>query len=691
MCKRSKYHYIFIAIFIIVSIAIWLFQMRDPYNLCLLFGIVILFIVPPVAFRYWSKLDIVLGVITLSDIISCCYASCIIPAVSYAQISIFCFAIYLILRRLLVNKHFTYIILIGSYIPIGIALLLAVFSFTIFVKSTIDAGFENIYYLRMLFHPLGYTVNQWTEILLVLCGWICLIKYKSEGFILITLCLIIVSFSRGGYIALGGYLIMWMLFLTPSIKKYRLFIICLVSISIMTFLFPKEVMTTFSLNATESQHRSTQSRINTTFIVWNTYKDDDIFHILLGHGNGNFSFILDKSLNQDSTTSSTIIPPNLFTQILIEKGAIGILLFFLLTVSVILEIIKDSQVDKKNIIGITLLALCIKEMTQANLFNTPFLLLMLYVLLSYLQQGANRCENIVSLKKMYLVPSVMLCLYFCWWVFININNENKEYCRQSFQAFKKGDMLNSIELIERTTNNIPCLVHKGILYNNCFIKTGIMSYAQKAKEVYDEVKQLQPNDIQIDYLQGKLYFDIGYLDESCSIFRKLSALYSKNSLYLFSLSKVLYQKGDKTKSLPLLIKAIYYTPRILNSEYILEIKKVDQHYYQLLHNQLSLLHVDNNTSIIDLAHLGYITYWCGHKLRAKKYLEKAVKDLPNLSTPWYLLGDKHKYNVLKFVFFKERPDPKSIFDSISTDKLLFESMYKRKFQIWYGYELNELP
>ncbi|MFV0468846.1 MAG: hypothetical protein ACK5MK_07975, partial [Dysgonomonas sp.] len=80
--------------------------------------------------------------------------------------------------------------------------------------------------------------------------------------------------------------------------------------------------------------------------------------------------------------------------------------------------------------------------------------------------------------------------------------------------------------------------------------------------------------------------------------------------------------------------------------------------------------------------------WYGKQSVAEEYLRKAVEDLPNLATPWHLLGDDNKYRLLLFGAFQkdllstELPEEKDM-----SDDLLFKMAYQPKFANWYGGEL----
>lgn len=150
----------------------------------------------------------------------------------------------------------------------------------------------------------------------------------------------------------------------------------------------------------------------------------------------------------------------------------------------------------------------------------------------------------------------------------------------------------------------------------------------------------------------------------------------------------MYQKGEKEAALQPLINAIRYTPRLLTGQRIQNLQQNDSIFYNTLLQSLSALTPSAENGPTDYARYGYIARWCGNKSVSDEYLRKALHALPNLATPWHLLGDDNKYRLLLYGAFQkdllsaELPEEKEM-----TDELLFEMSYQAKFMNWYGSEL----
>lgn len=86
--------------------------------------------------------------------------------------------------------------------------------------------------------------------------------------------------------------------------------------------------------------------------------------------------------------------------------------------------------------------------------------------------------------------------------------------------------------------------------------------------------------------------------------------------------------------------------------------------------------------------LGKILYISGDRTKAKGYLAYAVNKLPNLSTPWLLLGDEKKYRLLTDGVFNINKGEIHKNEKRQTLMELFSSMYDVRFQTWYGQKLE---
>jgi len=643
------------ALLVLAIMAMLLFRMEDNYHIGLLLSACGLAWVGVLPFRQWTRIDWILSFITVYELFSCYWAECMAPATLPAFYAVWGWTVYILLRRILAGGSVFRFVLEGGLVPIAIALLLALGSFFVFRHSVLNAGFADTYHFRFLFRPLGYITNVWAEILLILLGWTCLARRYSALFIFLCVLAILFSFSRGAYISLGIYLLAGLLWMKTKREKIRLLVVTSAAIVLTACFLPQEMKTTLQMNRTVSQQQSTEGRIDAAHAAWNAFRERP----LLGYGNGNFTYAIDHTMNQDSTHAFTSFAPNIIVQLLVEKGIWGVMFYLLLTSIVLHFIWKHRQRSECRIIGCVLLALLAKEMTQATLLCVPFTFFMLYVLLAFLQSGEVVMEEKRERKASgYILPGVAIVCFMVW----NIP---------------------ALQSMESTPQWVNKAIEEMALYKN----DGKTEHLSEAAKALEEALERHPDDLQITYLQARLYGAKKEIGEAEIILNRLVAAYPKNSLYLVALSDAQYRQDKKELALQSFVNAVRYMPRLLTNERIRRWKQTDTLFYQNLRDRLWLLRPAPGDAPSDYARYGYIARWCDNP-SADTYLRKAVAALPNLATPWRLLGDDRKYRLLLFGAFRKELDTAELPDEQElTDELMFEMAYSAKFKNWYGCKL----
>jgi tetratricopeptide (TPR) repeat protein len=256
------------------------------------------------------------------------------------------------------------------------------------------------------------------------------------------------------------------------------------------------------------------------------------------------------------------------------------------------------------------------------------------------------------------------------------------------EAWNKGEFTEAIHLMKKTGKQIPDLINQGLLCMQCYRKTGESKYLQAAEQALLQVNHKQPEDVQVNYLLSRLYLYAQMPEMAFPIAKELATNYPKNSLYLSILSDVLYQQGEKETALDPLVNAIRYTPRLLTGSRIRDFQQNDISFYNMLPQQRSALTPAPDDNPGDYARYGYIARWYDNKFVSDKYLWKAINEMPNFATPWYLLGDDNKYRVLLYgAFHKDLLSIELPKEKEMSDELLFEEIYQTKFENWYGKKL----
>ena len=611
-----------IAGLLVVLLALFLFKVEDPYRVGLLLAAGALWLLRPLPFREWSLLDGCVAALTLFDLCSCFYAACPIPAMNAAFCSVYMLTVYFVCRRLFAHERALQIFRVGSLFPIGAALLLAVCSFLVFRRSVQEAGFEDTYHFRFLFSPLGYITNIWAEVLLMLSGWICLMRRWVVPLQFVCVTAILLSFSRGAYIALAVYLLFALLFF-PKTEKLRLLLPAGMAVLLVAVFLPKEFNTTLQMDQTVSQQLSTRSRITSTEAAWQVFKERP----LLGYGNQNYTYAVDPILGQDCTKPFTSIASNLPVQLLVEKGIVGTLLYLFVGIVVCRILWRYRKRTDSRIIAAIGLAIFVKDMAQATWLNTPFLLFVSYLLGAYLQRDETITTE--TTRSAYLIPGIAIIVFIGW--------------------------------------NIPQLPWM-------LDPTG--NDLQEGN--YEKAYHRHPEDVQLRYLYAEFI-------QADSILESLAECYPKHSLYRSAYAWRSYQQGDTATALDMMAEAIRYTPRLIAGEAMMRWQEQDCLFYHRIQQTVSAFRPAPDAPPADYARYGYLAHSLGDTLRATGYLQQAVYALPNLATPWLLLGDTAKYRLLLYGAFQsdssrdELPEQPTL-----TPTRLLEMSYAPKVQSWYG-------
>ena len=369
----------------------------------------------------------------------------------------------------------------------------------------LEVGFADTYPFRFLFRPLGYITNVWAEVLLLILGWLCLARRHVGFLVFLTIGAILLSFSRGAYIALAVYMALWLALIKPLREKVRVPLLALLALLLVGLSFPAELGTTLAMNRTVSQRQSTSGRIDATRASWEAFRERP----LLGYGNGNYTLAIDKALNQDSTRSYTSLAPNLPVQLLVEKRIVGLGLYLFLLIAIVQSLWERRKERESRVVFCLLSALAIKEMTQASLLGTHFALFLLAISLVFPQgdeNGSVEKTETVSVWD-YGLPVVVLLCYFVYVGFVFRKEREDQRLRAIESAWKRGEWGEALRLMERAGERTPDLVNRALLYGRAYRETGDIMHLADAEKALREARRRQPEDVQIEYLWTCLYLD----------------------------------------------------------------------------------------------------------------------------------------------------------------------------------------
>ena len=119
---------------------------------------------------------------------------------------------------------------------------------------------------------------------------------------------------------------------------------------------------------------------------------------------------------------------------------------------------------------------------------------------------------------------------------------------------------------------------------------------------------------------------------------ELANAYPRNAQFHAALARWHYASGQKGIALKEWVAAVQLHPSLLATTDLERLAASDLVFYRSLVREIMADKPALDAPPAASARYGYLAYRCGEEAVAGKYLEQALAGLPNLSTPWLLLG-----------------------------------------------------
>ncbi|MDR0507250.1 MAG: O-antigen ligase family protein, partial [Dysgonamonadaceae bacterium] len=598
-----------------------------------------------------------------------------------------------------------------------IALLccVALITFLLFRATCVYVEFTELYDFRYLYKPLGYLSNVWGTLLVGFTGIVLLALHldnqKKTHFyfylVLFSLLLwnIVVSFSRGVYISTAVLLVLYLVFLISSsiskMQKRGILIALLFPLLISGFINKQDVIKTLQFNKTLSQQRSIENRVENMSFSYELLKENP----LTGTGAGTYSLVINEYRYEDDNNSFTNFAPNGYTQLLIEQGVLGFIFWGLLFVIVFITIFKkrkDSQVAI--ITGIIFVAVLMREATFPVLLESGGFQLLIFTVLAISQNMLSCKETHKTSKYIRYFPvttlgiAILICTYS---IHCTIDEDNNQ---KALYAMNTGKLEEAEKYISKTSERTPYLINRSLICKELYKNTQDTSFLNKAENYLRKAALKNPYDMMINFYQAFILREKGEKKQALAILTELTQKFSNKSLYRLAVFDILYQDGEPERAIPHLAQAVELSPDLLSSSYLQDILMKDKLLSESLKNDLlhtALIEKTVSDPVL-LAKSAKILLSFGFEKEAKSYLEKAIKQLPNLIYPYYYLcmietkqhnSEQSMIYLKKFVFLYSSILSKDIIDKtvnsgeiaklLSNRRYFTDNSYMAKFQTWY--------
>lgn len=595
--------------------------------------------------------------------------------------------LYFIIRNFIKRNMLFYILFFFSLYFMLINLLEILFFLIHYYRITYY-GFTDLTQFRNLFMPFGKYSNEWvSNLFLMLLFPLSLYIYaiairksslsyysktlkliKSNYFLLIMALItniilfnILISFSRGAYIATGVcffIIIIFFLIIKKTISwiavlRYTAWILILPLVGIIILKQP--VLSTVSLHSSVSHMRSTVGRVQLWENSFEIFKNSPCN----GVGTNNFALNYYAFRNKGDNFNFTGKISNSYLQLLVEKGIIGFAVYLMLFFAFIYSLVNYS--DRKTLLlekiflSISLcctIAFMIREVTFSSFFFSDEILiqiLIIYLLISLIL-FSNRPLCVLFVTIHAGIIAIMIVVFMFSFICKSLQSQGSYYMFKN--DFDKKAFRSSLPLINKISKDNP----NNSYYISCKILNIIRQYENSYFTIYSPIAQTMPY-LEIDHCIDlyKKALELNQHDGSFNhnlawlyFFRKnyTAALYNINiamgkscrvSAYYVSAGIMYDYLGDQHKAMKAYSKAIYLSPDMLDSKFWKDIETNKPKYPSIIINEI-IAKLGESKDPIDLAKKAKLYIYSNNIDKAKKILIYITQSLPNLSHPWHNLG-----------------------------------------------------
>lgn len=600
---------------------------------------------------------------------------------------------------------------------IGAMVWIAIVSFVLFYDSVTHAGFGELYHFRNMYRPLGYLTNAWGSVLIgflsvtVLLLWY--YRHRPEAMAVIFFAIavpigfgLVVSFSRGVYLALGlvgmGALVsIWKIRRSGS-RVVLMFFVALSLCTVALWPFRADILRTVEMTGTVSQQRSIDGRMLSDSVARRLFRERP----MAGIGAGNYSLGVDQYLYQNTDRSFTSFAPGITSQLMVEKGLAGIVVWITFGTVCLVVFLKNKR-KSVLIVMITafLPAIILREGTFPVFFEYSSLQIVVFTLLAVWQNSlpANHSE-ISQHLCVTLVPAVIGLAIFCFgWSMYSVTNQNA----RAVAAAAENNLTAAADYLDRTRESIPSLINRSALNWRRYNETGNPKWLRDAERDLRAAIRLSPRDVQLSYRLACVLKASGKGEPARQLIENLAARFPDNAQYNWTLGHVSYRQDNGSRAAQeYLVKAIRLMPDLLESEEWKDLAIADTLLAQSVRQTLMEESKTNaGSNPVKIAKNGKINYLYGDQNHSLSLLSEAVKQLPNLSNPWYYLGTiafnqgdtvRSKLCFRRAAFLSSRVKPEKnpagtgfVLDMETPEKRWMRS-YQTKFARWYRCQLTEV-
>ena len=497
-----------------------------------------------------------------------------------------------------------------------------------FVFTPLYVGLSDISQFRYLYTPLGILSNDWVSIQLMLMSvsLVALLKRMeynppTNRLHLIAVCIEIVSIvmtmSRIGWITVGLIILFLGILAYKKILKIdKYIIICSTVVCSLVLLFvisPEGILST--LCQSESHIESANGRLR----QFNLIDRMTTKQLLFGVGLDNYALFNYANNDFSIYDSFTGRANSLLLNVIVESGVFGLLLYFILLVSIIVSLYMAWNTESKNIentitLSFFLFLIILKECCFTSItYNSCYLFLFLLPFIQYLSKEDKRNKTKKSMLFRNITIDIIVVVLYAGYVF-----------------YKNTSFLNSTESGYLTASSIKV----------SFPELSIQQHpddTDKSASSYMSAISQSPYDASYYHNLSWIYYSCGEDDLASDYIRKAINLNKSNPLY-YVVCGMFAERMNLDYSMRHYTKAIMLNPSICFSAFWNDFSKrhpgkakkaIDNAIFQLKKE------LGNSTKIT--AKIGILCYKRGENDIAKEALLSAADRMPSLNRVWLYL------------------------------------------------------
>ena len=600
--------------------------------------------------------------------------------------ALFLYGFYFVIRFHL-NRDFQFTTL---YFFLSLAALAlssrAFYSFSSQYQSFQALGLNNLSDFRQLISlgaPAGLPTGEWITRFLLLLPFPLILFAKFEKSVLlgplmwlgvVAACLAaLLSFSRGMYIAVFAFVAtagaLTLMYRVDSPRRVLL-IGLLICTPVVIVLVPlgESALTTVKMFDTTSQMRSYKGRTELWRRSFRIVKDFPLA------GAGSYTFPLHGASYSGESDQTVHVGRafNIFLQVLIEKGAIGLLAYSLLFYSFFRVSLKrlsaeGAAFDKK--ILIIFVSVCaaaiVRDLSYSSLLNDKgSSILIWFVFADCARRSADSSQPAkrpVAHSRLYhAFAMAMLVVFACAiWKHQSVVKAASEF-REFSAQMNKEEYIGAVRPIEEATllrpDNAQFHAGEGLLRVRMLGQTfqishflaperepgeGEVGEINLAADSFKRALALNPKDDLYHHNLGWLFVSLGQPEGASACFQRAAEIDPGNELYRISLGLLHEHLDRKEEALNEYLTAVVLSPGIVDSEFFRDLRErfptrsenLVTEAIRRLEDQLG--HLD---SPITRAKLGKLYLYKGKFEQSLSMLAEASKHLPRMPLVWFNLG-----------------------------------------------------